>query len=675
MNDAAPARVLAARLAAWSKLPRDSFFDAYASCAPRSAKDWKQLEADVALAGGEQAGLDALLIVAACIEAERHKFIDKLALSVSNIERSRQGRSETDIEALMKDFGPPGTMHAVNNRAAGLLEARLFGQLQTASDACAYVRQDKVIGTAFLVTPDLVLTSAHVVLSTGKDNNGGTVFQPTLKPKLLFGFAPERRDPAQMPIEVAASGDGPVAFAFPHGEPPNKLTRDLGPASAANLDFALVRLARQIRHVTALDISEPRDAELRKCFVLGYPGGNTLKFDADVITEVNRPGARLMHLASTVEGMSGGCCIGAQGIPVGLHEGGFERVEAGLTVFENNRAVCLTNIRNALRALPRDPLLAKPRSPGLVIPDRSLIPAWHEAGLRLAGKALEAEWRQAVANVLGAAPGDGDVDFHPWFQRKDLERWINEARDNSADRVLYVTGEQGTGKSFAKRILEEMLDDPARDLVVLSPTQTTAWSWTEAVRKLYPEKQRDRTYRTEPGATKHVDVPAIVEGLATYGRQDRTGIPLFVAIDFENGTELSLDATQWREFLLKLASEPWIRLMVVGLSPRERLTLDTMLTRQPDTETLVPQEIEMRHAGRKDIQDFIRNAYKNFGKTPKTEEINELLRLWEERPASRQTRTELHTCDAVMIALAIYKLLLRLPQQPPAAVGPAGGQA
>ncbi len=673
----------AARLAGWTKLDADSFADAYVLCAVQNARKWETLEAVI-----PHGGDDAALIAAASNEAENFGFISELALTVTKME-ARRGRAGEDIAALVQDIGLPGQMQALSNRAAGMLDPAIFEHLAAARDASAYVSEnDGIIGTAFLVAPDLVLTSAHVALAIGKDGNGAPAFEEKLRPKLRFSFRPEKRDPAQQRIEVAASGNAPVACRLPHGFPPDQLDRALGPISARKLDYALVRLSRMITHVPWLDIKEPNaPQEHRKCFVIGYPGGGrAIKFDADLVTRLDRPGARLLHLANTIAGMSGSCCVGPEGTPVGLHEGGFNRVDAngpvvdpatGKPIFENNRAVCLLDIRDALRAMKPDPLLAKPRSSGFAILDASLRVTWYGAGLRLAGENLGKTWTRSVTDVLGAVPSGEDPGpaFHPWFKRKQLEDWIDAAaKIDAADRIAYINGDAGSGKSFAVQILAAKLDDPSNDLIALSQTQTT-WPWAEAVAKL-PRGSAgggDPSLRTESGGVKFVEVAAIIAGLRHHGGADReaSNRPLFVAIDFEGNAQSIVDATPWREFIKQLASEPWIRLAIIGLSEAERGTLDGILAHERATETLVPEQITLEHAGQNDMQQFIRGIFDDRGVKPKKTEIDDLLRLWQNDPSLQSLRPELQTCTAVLAALKIYGRVTSFDQ--PAVTPAAGG--
>ena len=372
----------------------------------------------------------------------------------------------------------------------------------------------------------------------------------------------------------------------------------------------------------------------------------------------------MLHLANTIAGMSGSCCIGARGSPVGLHEGGFFKLDAsghvirtaaGREVVENNRAVCLQNIREALRALRPDPLVLRPRASGGGIHDPNLVVAWQRAGQRLAGATLEQIWNASVSQVLGANVSAAH-GFHPWFKRKDLENWI-DARTNSEERVAYVNGDAGAGKTFAVHILAAKLDNHLRDLVVLTPTQTSAWSWSDAVANLRRAGPSYPGLRTDVAGVKFEDVAPIIAALREHGGVDRTAEnqhPLFFAIDFENAVSLKFDGTPWREFIRQLASQPWIRLLIIGLSESERQTLDAILQANSDTATVFPVQIDMRHADREELKQFLRSLYLDHGQAPTPATIDAHLNGWSNGTWLHGTQPQLQTAEAVLFALAAY---------------------
>ena len=660
----------AGKLAAWTRLSAERFGDAYSSVADRSAaKPWQVLAAD--LANAQPGAGDRELIRAACDEAENRGFLEMLAELVANIEKGRDGRPAAEVGVLLQTVAGSGVMQAMTNEARGLMDAAIFGRLHESSRACAIVfASGKQKGTAFLVGPDLVMTAAHVVLQHERNAAGRAVWLDKLLPNLTFSFAPPPADPSKERVIVpAAPTPDPVAHAPPHGVPPDRLSASLKAPAGDRLDFALVRLARQVEHVPRVEIATPGEAELnRACFVFGFPEGAALKFDADVVTELDSPSGRLLHLANTKAGMSGGCCIGPEGTIVGLHEGTLPVLDAeGRRVFGddgkpklNNRGVSLAAIREMQCKNGSDPLVGKPKSQGLEFSDPSLVETLYKSGLRFAGPALEASWRSLMQALLGLPepPGDGITlpAFHPWLRRKDVEAWIDSRRP--LDRLCYIWGNEGTGKSFCAQILRGKLDNPAVDLVVLNPTQTTALSWEEAIGPII--SRSDTPTRTEAGTLRYDDVPEITRFLGRTAAGVRTAAnPLYVVIDFgaaANGVRFG--QTPWQAFIEGLAREDWARLMLIGLTEDERIKIDDMLEADPVMSGVASTPIPLNHLDEEALKDYARKLAVARGKPRSREQVRDgIAQLWSQPMLLHRTRPALQTVEAVLVAMAFERLL------------------
>ena len=217
----------AEKLARWTQLPFEIIKLLYTAEAVAGTRDWKTLKSTTT-AAGDRTALENAIIAWAFEEAERQAFILPLAIRISRVERER-GRAKEDVAQLLTEVSD-GVMQAVTNRAAGMMEFAILPDLVRIGEASAYVEAGvSQLGTALLVAPDLVLTSAHVVLDT--DGNGSFI-GTRLKPDLKFTFMPDRRDPSRTPVVRAALGTVPVAGALPHGRPPNILERNLNAAAA-----------------------------------------------------------------------------------------------------------------------------------------------------------------------------------------------------------------------------------------------------------------------------------------------------------------------------------------------------------------------------------------------------------------------------------------------------------
>ena len=652
-------RTDAAKLAAWTTLSVERFGDAYTSVNDRSAaRLWPVLEASVL--GGDE----ARLIKLACTEAEAHGFLAGLARVVANIELDRDGRPAHEVGELLQAVAGSGVMQGMSNRAKGLMDATIFRALDAASQACAIVYQNgNQAGTAFLVRPDLVLTAAHVVLQYENDAAGYPVWRDALQAELTFSFDPVPTDPTKQRVVVAAApGERPVAHALPHGTPPNSLNGSLqAPPAGDRLDFALIRLARQIEHVRAVDIGAPSEAELhRACFVFGYPAGTALKFDADIVTRIDSPSGRLLHVANTAAGMSGGCCVGPDGAIVGLHEGSLQIANQVGTMVLNNRGISLKAIHEKLHADGADPLRARPKSQGLEFSDPSLVETLYESGLRFAGVALEAQWRALVQGLLGLAdpPGDGVElpPFHPWLKRGDVENWIDSRRPS--DRLCYISGDRGVGKSFCGQILRGKLDNPAVDLVALSATQTSAWSMEEALGPVIARSGPQT--RTEAGTLRYDDVPAIVDflGRTAAGRRT-TAAPLYVAIDFDAAAAgVRFGQSPWLAFIEGLAREDWVRLMLIGLTEDERDTVDDMLEANDVTAGVASTHIELQYFSESNLKEYARALAEARGLLRTGRSFrSEIGTLWRQPIFLRAQCPALQTVEAVLTAAAFERTL------------------
>ena len=655
----------AVRLAAWTRLQPGQFALPYTTLLgafPNAAR-WGKLEADLLAANPGADG--AALILAACQEAEGHGFLARLALAIVKCEADLNGRSAEEGGQLLDTLQVGGEMQAITDAARGLMGWRVIPGMLRAAQACAIVLRDgQQIGTAFLVRPDLVLTAAHVVLETGKDAKGRPVWREQLRSGLSFSFRAKPGDPEQKRDEVPAAANGLVAVAVPHGVPPRQLNGSLQQPADTALDFALVRLSRQVTHVVEVDVDTPLDPKQgRLCFVFGFTGGDDLQWDTQTVDKVDPLSGRLLHRANTTPGMSGGCYVGHEGTVVALHEGSIEvladRPEPGARgggkLFDN-RGVCLSAIRAMQKKGGSDPLDSRPKSPGVELADPALVRAMYRAGLQLVGPERAEGWSALVQAMLGlvAPAGDGVAfpAFHPWFSRKEVETWIDSR--NSAERLCYVYGDEGAGKSFGVEILRAKLTNPNADLVALGGTRTSAWCWHEAIAPIIQKAEPDG--RTEAGAIRYDDVPAIVTRLGVAGGAARTlQTPLFVAIDFESAAEgMRFGQSPWLTFIEALAREPWARVMLIGLTEDERDSVDAIL----DTIGLAPVLIRLAHLGEPELKQYLKELLRSRGLPLAPEALRERIGLlWPMSEALRRERPAVQTIAAALTAMMFERVI------------------
>jgi hypothetical protein len=333
--------------------------------------------------------------------------------------------------------------------------------------------------------------------------------------------------------------------------------------------------------------------------------------------------------------MSGSCCINVHGIPIALHEGsvGHGKFALGGGGPNNgaNRAVCLSVIRRAMRANGTDPLLARPRSPGYAILDESLVRMWANAGLRLSQGVTQEWWRERVKKAIDLYPEDPGVfpAFHPWFQRKPFEAWIDMSmHGQSVDRLCVVNGVPGSGKSFLVAILRAKLSNPDADLVVIPTTQTTAWPWNDALTKLGGVPGLERELRPESARLRHVEVPNAARAVASRCGRDPRGqpAPLFVVIDFEGNASFNGDESPWLLFMQELLAKPWVRLAIVG-APRTVTSTLIAASFEEGNEQYQITDVTLDHIGDVEFGRFANQLLKQSRSRVDPQELNKAMEI------------------------------------------------
>jgi V8-like Glu-specific endopeptidase len=202
-----------------------------------------------------------------------------------------------------------------------------------------------MMGTGFLVAPDVVMTNRHVVASFSERGQGTWRFTPGLVPT----------------IDYRGERDSTTSTAF-------RLEEVLGVHDSPLIDLALLRVSWQAEHSAPtpeplwLASQPPESPEGREVYTVGYPAADTQgvtppqvlqdifgtqyevkRLQPGKLMEVDTARRIFTHDCSTLGGNSGSCVVDLKtGLVVGLHFGGSYR--------RANRAV-------ALWALTDDPLL------------------------------------------------------------------------------------------------------------------------------------------------------------------------------------------------------------------------------------------------------------------------------------------------------------------------------
>lgn len=650
-------------VAHWCKLDIELFRRLYSRwTAGTDAATWSMLVAQAPAALNIPQAMMELRRLA-CREALRVQVLGELALSISKVqyELGLSDSADADVMiAAVMNANVGGRMQALVE-PGGLLEREtLLGTLAVDNATAIVYRGTRVVGTAFLAAPDLVMTAAHVVLK-----NNGTNFEKALDDGLSFSFRVYVGGASNQPVIAYPAASNPlVDCSLPWGRPPNLLLMAPPEDSPNRLDFALIRLDREMRHVNPLNVeSPPKPYKDDALVVLGFPGGTAMRWHVGSVAVVET--ARLQHRANALPGMSGSCCINVDGLPVALHEGSLATntfaIGDGQNVAGVNRAVCLWVIRNAMRAGPADPLLTRPRSQALEFHDEAMVRRWAKAGLRFASGGLDAQWKEFVKAAIGAQPDEvGTVAaFHPWFTRDIFEAWVdqNAAVPESRNRLCIVSGNPGTGKSFLASILRKRVRDEVKDTVVISATETTAWSWREAIEKWGVNLDAPGGLRPEAGVATHDEAPKAAELIAGYGDRQiarAAARPLFVLIDFDGNASFQTDEEPpWLPFMSNLLGYQWVRLVVVGAPEFVTSGLADVMQ---DQELGSPVRIRLDHVSADEFRGFARRLLRKGRPTVPPEEVEEAMTS-RARILNVFSAPQLQTAAAVLSAILLRKSL------------------
>ncbi len=645
-------------VADWCKLDIELFRRLYERCtAGADAVTWSLVVAQAPVGSGTTEALQGLRRVA-CREALRIKVLGELALSISKVQ-SGLGLSEAaDADALMARVigaNVGGRMQALVGAGGLLARETLLGTLAVDSATAIVYRGTQVVGTAFLAGPDVVMTAAHVVMK-----NDGADFLAELEAGLSFSFRVYEGGASKEPVIAYPATTKPLLnYSLPWGTPPNLLRIAPPEESAKRLDFAIIKLDREVRHVNPLNVaSPPKPYKHDALVVLGFPGGTAMKWHVGSVASVEA--ARLQHRANALPGMSGSCCINVDGNPVALHEGSLatNTFAIGGGVQDQtavNRAVCLWVIRNAMPAGSDDPLRKRPGSAALEFHDEWMVRRWAKTGLRFASPGLQGKWRELVTAAVGAQPeAAGTVAaFHPWFARDTFEAWVdqNAALGRSANRLCIVSGNPGTGKSFLASILRRRVRDEVNDAVIISATETTAWSWREAIQKWGVKLESVVRLRPEAGVAIHDEAPKAAEVIAAYGsRGHASDQPLFVLIDFDGNASFQPDEQPpWLPFMSELLGHSWVCLVVVGAPEFVTSGLADLMQ---DRDLGIPLRIRLEHVGRDEFRTFARRLLRKGRPSVPPAEVDAAMKSLE-RILDVLPATSMQTVAAVLAGILL----------------------
>ncbi len=460
--------------------------------------------------------------------ARRGNFVEAFIVRAANL--GGMGPPAAGAPSMGSTFV---ALQAVVDPALGFADAATANQaltLATVRICQLLVQTDEgdVRGTGFLVGPQAVITSFHVV--------GALVDEGRPRPgsEARIGVEFDRLTPGAPGVVVPVAADWLIGGSAPHptempGQSALTFTGDGDLDFDTHLDFALIRLAAPIgreRGYYRLDPERwPSCGQRARVTLLQRPNaGLKMSFGLAAALWPDRFRSRLKHTANSTAGSSGGLLLDADYQPIGLHQCG---------------VACGTELVNG--AIPT---------------------------ARIASTAVTFD------TVVGTDPLWRLQDGSPVIGRRGFQDMVMRAVSGPT-RIVSVNGGPKSGRSFSFRILGSLLDDGSHRLVELPASDVPDGAWALAVcllERLHPSPAEAKAQLPDPADAQTAEeawirdalFPALIQSF----REAAPNRTIWLLIDDLDRN--SLANTSARHLLERLYADigrlPFLRVVLVGVT-------------------------------------------------------------------------------------------------------------
>jgi V8-like Glu-specific endopeptidase len=389
--------------------------------------------------------------------------------------------------------------------------------------------QNQIVGSGFLVGPDLVMTNYHVLETFLRyDSNTQTITAlPNTKLFCFFDYFCEPA-PSVPPSNgrhaslVAATVPAPGWLVYARKSRADDGKYPYSTVDNNELDYAIIKLSQSIGQFAAqrgggsvrgwLTLREDQVDTLNKIRVLVFqhPGKAPQQFDVGELQSADPSRTRLWYTVSTAKGSSGGAAVDLDGRVIALHNAEVQPQPGGPGDPQINQGIRI------------DRIIADLQAAGVLSPDWNTPPEVSDESM--------AFW----------SLNDDPRDPQPIIGRKRFRQTVEQMSARVGNRVLVVSGPPGSGRRFSIQLLRRTVGAQRAvakfewgDLQTLSPEQFVR-ALMDELGVLAPATQPMPTMNATENAPRFIsqDLPQwVAERIAADERRDPAKYPAWVVIN------------------------------------------------------------------------------------------------------------------------------------------------